>query len=102
MTFANRNHERRLAEALLAPIDGGAVREQRARDLRLADARREQQRRLARRVGLVRVGAGVQQAAHDAHVAFADRDLQRRHAVAIGAVDLRSRREQPPDELVVA
>ena len=47
MSVARRDHQRRLAEACVARVDGGAVLEQRLRDRRLADVRREQQRRLA-------------------------------------------------------
>ena len=41
MPVAGRDHQRRLAEARVARVDGGAVLEQRSRDLRVADVRRE-------------------------------------------------------------
>ena len=78
MPVAGRDHQRRLAEVLVARVDGGAVLEQRSRELGVAGARGKHQRRLARAVGRRGVGAGLEQPARQRRVAGFDRECSGR------------------------
>ncbi len=94
MALARRDHQRRLAEVLVARVDGGAVLEQRLRERGLADARREHQRRLAGAIARRGIGAGVEQPARQRRVAGLDRQVQRRDAVAIRRVHVGAGRDR--------
>ena len=83
-----RDHQRRLAEACVARVDGGAMLEQRSGDVGVADARRLQQRRLAGAIGARRVRADLEQPARHRGIARRNREMERRDAVAAGGVDV--------------